>query len=110
MFEALFIALVILGACALALVGILVLPLLLVGILLRALAAVILLPFKALGGLAAFSLAVGQLVLGLVAACGMLLLLLLGGVLLLPLVPLLLLIGTAWIGVRLARGLGAAAH
>jgi hypothetical protein len=106
MLETILAALVMLAVLGLALVALVAVPLILVGLVLKLLVALVLLPFRALGwlfsALGAAAVGVTKLVLGLAAGCVMILLVI-GGVALLPLVPLLLLVGMAWLAARLLR-------
>ena len=110
MLGALVVLVVVLGGAALALVAVLLLPLLVIGLVVKALVALIVLPLRALGGIAAFALGAAKLVLGLVAACALHVALVHGGVVLLPLLPLLAHALTAWIVSRMARGARPAAR
>ena len=113
MFEAFVAAFVVLAFLGLALAALVALPLILVALVIKVLVALILLPFRAvgwlLGGVGAAAAGLVKLAVLSVAGC-FALLLLVGGVVLLPILPLVLLLGaTAWLASRLLRSPRAAA-
>lgn len=99
MLEILAVGLLIVVGLVLTIGAVVLVPLMLLGLVLKILIQVVVLPFRLLGWLLAgavgIAAAVGKVVIGLG--------LLVGGLLFLPLLPILFLVGLAWLFVRLFR-------